>query len=195
MKLKKNQTIVYQDIEALKATEEESSSDLNLFVENFDLILRHADHIKNTPSLFFSSFKCAFISVAFLGHHQAGIGHLLTLWENEILLGTCKLCKNTLFIFSAGGSPLSGRNSCQGICVACRKVQKTKWLSFKPIMLALTFLKSKKNKRKILRTRGQYFTWEHGLTGKPVPDKLLDKGVQPATFEELIKEIQKRECD
>ena len=53
----------------------------------------------------------------------------------------------------------------------------------------------KKNKRKILRTRGQYFSWKHGLTGKPAPDRILEAGVQPATFKELVEEIQQREKD
>jgi hypothetical protein len=49
------------------------------------------------------------------------------------------------------------------------------------------------NKQKILKTKGQYFSWKHGLVGKPVPDKVIESGVEPASVKELVERLRQFE--
>jgi len=105
------QSIIYEQVRPPKKNREEDVADLQLLVNNIGRNLQHADYILRMPELNFSSFSRAFISVAYLGDNKSGIGYLLALWEDRLLLGTCNLRQNFLFNFSADGLPLSGKTT------------------------------------------------------------------------------------
>jgi hypothetical protein len=193
MSLQENQKIIEKPIGLPKKSKEENSAEFQAFRDNFDLIMKHPDMIINTPELYFTSFSCAFVSLSYLGHYQVGIGHMLELWEQDLLIDTCDHCQGPLYIFSAGGSLLSGSNGCVGICGDCKKLSKKVLPSTLPILEALKHVKSKVNKQKILKTKGQYFSWKHGLVGKPVPDKVIESGVEPASVKELVERLRQFE--
>jgi transcriptional regulator with XRE-family HTH domain len=79
------------------------------------------NEIKNTCELYFATVPAARISVLFSGKPESDLylGELLTLWKNGNWRTVCSSCKGELFIFSAGGSPLSGSGSAVGICREC----------------------------------------------------------------------------
>ncbi len=186
MELQENQKIIEQIIQAPVSSEKDERKDFDLFRDNLDLILESADLIINTPELYYASFNAANINLAYLGGHQAPIGVLLQLWKDGILMGKCPKCYGKVYIFCAGGSPLSGSHSCLGICRDCRKISKIQLSSVGPIIEALKHLKANINKRKILRTKGQYFSWGDGLMGEPVPDEIIEEGIQPQTIKGLV---------
>ena len=193
MKLKENQKIIEQVIDLPEKSEEIYTKDFELFIDNLNIILRHTDLIIRTPELFHSSFYRSHIGLTLLGGHYIPLGVLLKLWRDEILIGKCNECSGKLYIFSGGGSPLSGMNSCTGVCGRCKVVSTSSLPSIGPIMKSFKILRSNLNKRKVIRTRGQYFTWKHGLTGKAVPDKIIKDSVVPVGMEELIFKLKKNE--
>jgi len=191
MEIKENQQIIEQVITLPKKSKEENDIDFKLFRDNLDLILENTDLIINNPELFHTSFNRTSINLAYLGGNHAPLGVLLQLWRDGILVDECNVCSGKLYIFCAGGSPLSGSNGCIGICGACKAISKKSLPSTGPIIKSLECLKANLNKRKILRTKSQYFSWKNGLTGEVTPDEIIEEGVTPADMEELIFRLKK----
>ncbi len=194
MQLQKNQQIIEQIIFLPERTQEEHRREFQLFTDNFDLIWRNADIIINTPEFYYSYFHCAFISAMFMGNYYLRIGQLLHLWKQNTLVDTCDKCQGPLYIFCAGGSPLSGRNRCSGICGDCKKFSSISLPGCRRVMEALHFIKTNQNKRKVIRTKGQSFSWGEGLVGEAVPDEVIEEGIQPATFTDVVARLKQCEA-
>ena len=193
MELKDNQQIIEESLTLPKISQEERAAELQLLADNLDLIWRNADIIINTPEFYYSYFHCAFISVAFLGGYYLRLGQLVHLWKQNTLVVTCDECQGPLYIFGAGGSPLSGRNHCSGICGDCKKFSSKSLRGFRTVMEALDFIKKHQNKRKVIRTKGQSFSWGEGLVGEAVPDEAIGEGIQPATFTDVVARLKQYE--
>jgi hypothetical protein len=63
------------------------------------------------------------------------------------------------------------------------------------IFKALKQIKSHLNQQTILRTRGQYFSFKEGLAGEPVPDIVLEPGITPVSFEELLRRLKQHDTE
>ena len=189
MQLQKNQRIIEQIIFLPERTQEEHRREFQLFTDNFDLIWRNDDLIINTLEFYYSYFQSAMISVAYFGGGYITIGQLLEAWKQNLLVDTCDKCQGVLYIFCAGGSPLSGSNGCLGICGDCKQVSQTRLQGIRTVIEALIFIKKNLNKRKILRTWGQHFSWKDGLVGSPVPDEVIEEGIEPVTFADVVTRL------
>jgi hypothetical protein len=190
MELQKNQKIIEEVVSPSEKSKEENTREFILFRENFNLILEYGDFIIKKPELYYSALSGFSINLAYFGGHQAPLGVLLELWRDGILVCQCEICGGKFYIFCAGGSPLSGTNRCTGICEKCKTVSSIQLSSTRPIIKALSHLKKNLNIRKILKTKGQHFSFKDGLVGEPIPDQIIEKSVIPATIEELINEIK-----
>lgn len=190
MELQENQKIIEQIIPAPVSSEEDEVKDFELFRGNLELILENAKFIINTPELYYASFNGATINLAYMGGHQAPVGVLLELWNEGLLVDQCEKCNGSLYIFCAGGSPLSGQNKCSGICRNCKRVSKIELASIDPIIKALKHLKNNVNKKKVIRTKGQNFSWKDGIAGEPIPDKIVEGGVNPVNMMDLLERLK-----
>jgi len=190
MELQQNQKIIESIIPPPGLSRTEKARERELFQNHFDLIQENADLIINTPELFYCTLHAACINLAYLGGYLTPLGVLLQLWRKGLLVDVCDHCRGDLYIFCAGGSPLSGTNKCSGLCRNCRTISGKSLPSTRPIVQALQKVKKNLNKKTILRTKGRYFSFKHGLTGSPVPDRILQEGVKPVRLEELLRRLQ-----
>ncbi len=189
MVLGENRTI-RQIITLPEQSKESRQKELELFREHFDLILKYADLIISTPRYFHSYLENSNIGLMYIGGYYAPMGVLLQLWKNNEFVDECDLCNGQLYLFHGGGSPLSGSNKCQGICKECKTLSQKRLSDVEPLATALKHIKNNLNYQLIQQTKGEVFSFKDGLTGKPVPDKILEEGIIPVTITELINEIQ-----
>ncbi|WP_045217360.1 hypothetical protein [Desulfonatronovibrio magnus] len=173
-----------------RQSKSEIKKETEMFKENFSLILDNSRLIMNTPRYYYSYLESFIVGLVYLGGHKASIGSLLQLWEKGIFMDECRHCGGSLYLFSGKGSPLSGSNSCAGICNECREISHKNLPDVKQIMNAYKHVKDSINARLILRTKGQTFSFKSGLVGSPVPDRIIRQGISPATMTELINEIR-----
>ncbi|MFO8048874.1 MAG: hypothetical protein R6U29_07570 [Desulfosudaceae bacterium] len=195
MEIQENQKIIEKIVPPPEQSAAAKEAEFALFREHLDLIFTYADNILQTPQLFFCGLGHARISLAYLGDYQPPLGALLHLWRQNRLTDTCQHCGGDLLLFCAGGSPLSGSNSCTGLCRDCRRVSGKTLASFIPVVKTLPYIRANLNSRKILRTRGQRFSFQHGLVGDPVPDQVIAKEVTPVSLEVLIRRLRKYESN
>ncbi|ABW66074.1 hypothetical protein [Desulfosudis oleivorans] len=195
MTLGEKQTIIEKEVLLPKQSRKEKARDLQLLQENLELILKHQDMILASPELFHSGPVDAVIGLIYMGGHRAPIGVLLRLWQQDLLMALCPHCAGRLYIFSAGGSPLSGINRATGICASCKQFVRTGLPSIGMVLKALKELKASLNRQRILRTRGQYFSFKDGLAGEPVPDVILEPGITPVSFEELLCRLKQHDTE
>lgn len=173
-----------------RQSKSEIRKETEMFKENFSLILDHASLIINTPRYYYSYLENFIVGLVYLGGYRACIGSLLQLWEKGIFMDECSYCGGSLYLFSGKGSPLSGSNSCAGICNECTEISHKNLPDVKQIVNAYTHVKNNLNTRQILRTKGQAFSFKSGLVGSPVPDRVIRQGIIPVTMTELINEIR-----
>jgi hypothetical protein len=174
-----------------KKTKQERRKEFVLFKENFDLILKYSELIINTPKYFHSYIESSTVSLAYMGGYYAHIGALLQLWEEDSFVDECNQCNGKLYFFQGGGSPLSGGNGCMGICGECGTILCKRLDGTKALMKAFDHVKYSLNTRLILRKKGQAFSFKDGLVGDPVPDKVIESGVEPVTMTELLADLRK----
>jgi len=195
MQLKENQQIIEQILYPQVLSKEDRQEMFMLFRENFDLFLKYDDLIINTPEFFHCSFGSGFISVAYLGGYPVSLGALLQLWKTGEWVVVCNQCQGKLYLYGAGGSPLSGSNSCCGICKECKTVSTKILPSFLNIVKTLASIRKSQNRRKILRTKSQHFDFGKGLVGAAIPDKILRKEITPVNIIDLICILKKRNSE
>lgn len=189
MKLGESRTI-RQLITLPEQPQESRQKELELFRENFDLILKNSDLIINKPRYFHSYLEASSIGLMHMGGHYAPLGALLQLWKNNEFIDKCDHCKGQLYLFHGGGSPLSGSNKCLGICRKCKTISRKSLPGVKSLVNALKHIKNNLNYQLIQQTKGEFFSFKDGLIGNPVPDKILEEGIIPVTITELISELQ-----
>lgn len=173
-----------------RQSKSEIRKETEMFKENFSLILDHSSLIINSPKYYYSYLESFIVGLIYLGGYHAYIGSLLQLWKKGVFMGKCSYCGGSLYLFSGKGSPLSGSNSCAGICNECREISHKNLPDVKQIVNAYTHVKNNLNARLILRTKGQAFSFKSGLVGSPVPDRIIRQGITPVTMTELINEIR-----
>jgi len=85
-------------------------------------LLKFYDEIFDNPELYYVPIEGVGFGSSITGSTQLFLGDLLTLWQDEPWHTTCPKCNSqSLFIFGAGGSPLSGSGSAWGVCRECRE--------------------------------------------------------------------------
>jgi len=103
------------------AQEARKSYQLSL-IDSFSLLSNYYDEILDNPELYYVPVNEIRFGSSITGSTKLFLGDLLTLWQDEPWHTTCPKCNSqSLFIFGAGGSPLSGSGSAWGVCKKCRK--------------------------------------------------------------------------
>lgn len=91
-------------------------------IDAFSLLSNYYDEILDNPELYYVPVNETHFGSAITGSTQLFLGDLLTLWQGEPWHTVCSKCNSqSLFIFGAGGSPLSGSGSAWGVCRKCRE--------------------------------------------------------------------------
>lgn len=126
-------------------------ADLQLFISHFDHIWLHRKMIIHHRDYANITFEGIYLSVAYLGAPEYNIGMLLQHYINGDWI--CDgLCCDQVYVIGAGGSPLSGRNSCHGFCIGCRNQRSFKLSSFGTILKAHKKLKVASEQRQTDKT-------------------------------------------
>ena len=113
----------------------EQFADLGLFIDHFRHIWPHRKMIIRLPDYANISFRGLYLSVAYLGAPQYTIGILLQHYMNGDWMDDQRCC-GEFFIIGAGGSPLSGRNTCHGFCGQCLSQQDFSFARFGKLLKA-----------------------------------------------------------
>ncbi|KAA3638500.1 MAG: hypothetical protein DWP95_12555, partial [Proteobacteria bacterium] len=127
------------DLAQLKTLESRHSerqwADLNLFIQHFDQIWAHRRIIIRHREYANIGFSGLYFSVAYLGTPPYNIGLLLQHYmQGDWLVDN--VCCDRLYIIGAGGSPLSGINTCHGFCRRCRRHKSFRFASFGMLLKA-----------------------------------------------------------
>ncbi len=93
--------------------------DLDLLFSNFDFFWQNRKIIFEDDEIYFTPAGGAGLSLAYTGGGGITLGMLFKLWEQGLWSTKCPKCGGTVRLFYAGGSPLSGTNSCSGRCLCC----------------------------------------------------------------------------
>lgn len=115
-------------------------SDRTLFIQHFDQVWAHRALIIGAASYANISFPGICLSVAYLGAPGYNIGILLQHYMNGHWRAD-NVCCDRVYIIAAGGSPLSGTNSCHGFCRRCRSQKSFRLPAFGTILKAHKDLK------------------------------------------------------
>ncbi len=108
-------------------------ADMGLFIKNFERIWLHRKFIIRNPDYANISFPGLYLSVAYLVAPSCNIGLLLQHYMNgDWLLDN--VCCDRVYIVGAGGSPLSGNNTCHGFCRKCHSQRSFKLPAFGSIL-------------------------------------------------------------
>lgn len=170
---------------------EKRAAEKQLLRQNLGLLLENAEKIINTPEYFFCPLRTAFLSLAYINGGMMPLGALLLLWKEEKLIETCPDCSGKVYLFSAGGSPLSGSNSWGGICPACDRIRYGRSAHFSDIWLPmLESIKKYPNVDIIEKGERPKFSWSQGIVGKETPDVIIKPKVEGIPFEELIRVLK-----
>ncbi|GAA4813102.1 hypothetical protein GCM10011365_22400 [Marinicella pacifica] len=92
---------------------------LALFIRHFNQIWSHRKMIVRHPDYANVSFPGLYLSVAYLQVPNYNLGLLLQHYMNGDWMES-SVCCGDFHIVGAGGSPLSGRNTCHGFCGQCQ---------------------------------------------------------------------------
>ena len=111
-------SIGYRSTVAARAKAEDDSQ---LLQTKLSLLLTNIDKIMDRPEFYFCwPTNCWCSWPYFKGDGPIYLGYLLEGYRDQILKETCPSCSTrTLMISSFSGSPISGTNSCTGICLSC----------------------------------------------------------------------------
>ncbi len=91
-------------------------------IDSFSLLLNYYDEILENSELYYVPVKEIRFGSTVTGDAKLFLGDLLTMWQGEPWRTNCPKCNSqSLFIFGAGGSPLSGSGSAWGVCRECRE--------------------------------------------------------------------------
>lgn len=120
---------------------EDKFTDLDLYIKNFEQIWSDRQFIICHPDYANISFSGLYLSVAYLGAPNYNIGLLLQHYMNGDWL-VDNVCCDRVYIVAAGGSPLSGHNTCHGFCRKCHSQRSFKLPAFGSLLKAHKDLKS-----------------------------------------------------
>ena len=100
-------------------------SDIHVFLDNLDLILKCQDKIFSDSELFFIPVKfygsACYIEVC-PDNYITALGNYLEAWQYDPeTTASCPTCNSKSYIFAFSGSPLSGSHSFNAYCVNCKK--------------------------------------------------------------------------
>lgn len=113
---------IWDDIKDLALAQERDRKKL---AENLSLILSNRKRILRDAPLAQTTTPAAYVSMAVLaGSGRLPMGAVLSLWEKGLFLTLCPKCGGKVYLFSLGGSPLSGANHWWGVCSACREARE-----------------------------------------------------------------------
>jgi len=91
-------------------------------IDSLPLLSNYYDEVFGNPELYYVPVNEIRFGSTITGSTKLFLGDLLTLWQDEPWHTTCPKCNSqSLFIFGAGGSPLSGSGSAWGVCKKCRE--------------------------------------------------------------------------
>lgn len=109
------------------------NADSRLFIQNFDLLYRNSEKILADERYRNIIFYGLFFSSAYTSRERPlTLGELYLLWnKNEWITPDC--C-GQVYLYSAGGSPLSGSHSYFGYCCGCNKSYRGRRPTFMEIM-------------------------------------------------------------
>ena len=166
--------------------------DLNLLCENLKLILDNANKILDIQKYFYCYPKPAYLSVAYIGADgQIPLGGLILKWKELLLIEECPDCKGKLYMINGGGSPLSGRNSCTGICIGCQKVFYISSKSFSSIRFPMcSIIEVFPNRQIIKKGERKKFSWSHGTIGEDTSDEIIQDSIKGVSLETLIYDLK-----
>ncbi len=190
MELKENQQVIEEIVTLPDKSKDDNAAEFELFRDNLDLVLNCSDLIISTPEYYHSHLIGLPVGLAYMGGYDPPLGALLELWAAGEFISVCDDCGGRLYLVQAGGSPLSGSNKVLGVCSWCKKSSCKTLSGTKAIFRALEHIKNNLNKRKKLRTKGQYFSFKDGLVGEPVPDQILQEAVSPVSISTLVHDIK-----
>lgn len=123
-----------QQIRSLEATHKNALyKDLDCLRDNYQVFLDNIETIINKKEYYNVSFYGLLLSSAYFGRRYPIVfGELLLHWSKGLFIVRNQCCGD-VFIYSAGGSPLSGSNRYSGFCNTCKKVMKGSLDSFNTI--------------------------------------------------------------
>lgn len=164
---------------------------LTLLLDNFDLVLAHADAIRSNHRWFFS--EVGELSLAFVGGGGAlTIGMLLDLWDADAMRAVAA-CGHRAYIVDLGGSPLSGDFSARGLCPECRQVvsgrRGSAWpgLRFSTLWPAAVAARQRNpNRLEVVPGERPRFDWGASVVGERSPDRVLRAPVDAIPFAVLV---------
>ncbi len=113
---------------------------LQLFIRHFDQIWQHRKMIVRHPDYANISFSGLYLSVAYLSVPPYNIGLLLQHYMNGDWVKK-DVCCDHFYVVGAGGSPLSGRNTCHGFCGQCQRWKSLSVAQFGHLLKAHQALK------------------------------------------------------
>ncbi len=172
-----------QDLTSLLNDEEILSHNLQAILDNAEIIL-------STPEFFYCQPEMAHLGVCWIGGGPIPLGVLVKLWKDGKLILTCPHCNGSLYVFQAGGSPLSGRNSCRGCCIACNESYSVFTKQFGGLWHPIIeLMKRHENKPEILKGKHPVFSWSKGLVGESVPDTIIKDSIHGVGLETLIRKL------
>lgn len=116
-------SLLRMDINTIKnmqdSHEKKIFAELDLFLSNFNLILRNSEFILDKPVYRNILVPGIYLSSAWVQRHRPlSLGELLHHWKQGKLV-TPHSCGKTAHIYAAGGSVLSGSNRYHAYCPAC----------------------------------------------------------------------------
>ena len=97
----------------------------DVFTKNLRRLYEHADQILDTPEWSNARVLTSGCSIAYFGGEVWSLSTVLACWRRGDLYLSCPECGSEFYVYFAGGSPLSGRNSLLGYCVECETTRTT----------------------------------------------------------------------
>lgn len=171
---------------------EKRMEEIKVLCEHFEVILKNFKKILENEQYFFCQIGAAFLSMPWIGPDgPIPLGVLVLLWQKRKLIKKCPDCGGKVYVFGAGGSPLSGTHGWWGVCRICAgKKSQRGGSGFRIIWMPIQeMLKKYPNKSIVKKGKRPYFTWRHGLTGETTPDIIIKEKVQGVDIKTLIEEL------
>lgn len=181
--------IVSDDI--LVKSHEERIQEWTYIINKIDVLMNNYETIVNIPEYFYAKVACSFIGSILTGTTVLYIGNLILLWE-QYFIDECPECNGSVYIFNAGGSPLSGRHQYQGICSGCNNfIQGRKPTFIELFMPAYELAKNNKNFAIINKTVNHYFS-PGGDKPDGIKDVIIRNKIMGIPIETLIQRLKNK---
>jgi hypothetical protein len=169
------------------------NNDLLLFQTNFKVFLENSTLLQTIAEYFHCRLKHVFSSYMYVsGSGLLSLGYLSIGWENRVLIIECPQCTEDLFLYSFGGSILSGYNFANGICLKCGPIKTT--INYEIFRKQLDFIRAIRAKHPFEVSFwedyiGQEFCWKTGLKPALKRRLLTYETTTPVDIKGLIEEL------